>query len=252
MLFNERASTILEKVRTNSVMKNKELADILGVSTDTVRRDLAVIEKEGLIKKIHGGASVPDSIEKAIAYGTREIANRKLKKAAAAKAVKKIEPNDLVALNGGTTNVLLARELTYLDIPFSVLTNNLAVIEILKQKPSIEIINVGGAVDHSEQATYGIMTLKMYKSYFPNIAFYSVNAINKENGFSDFRVSEIQNMQTIVKQANKNYAVMDSTKLNQQSKQKVLSVGQIDGVFMDDNVPTREKEEYKEIGLDIF
>lgn len=252
MLFEERASIILEKIRANSVMKNKELADILGVSTDTIRRDLTVIEKEGLVKKIHGGASVPDSIETAIAYGIREISNRSLKKTAATKAVKRIEPNDLIALNGGTTNVLVAQALRYLDTPFTVLTNNLAVIEILIQKPTIRIINVGGNIDHSEQATFGDMTVRTYESYFPDLAFYSINAINKENGFTDFRDNEIQNMQTIVKQAKKNYAVMDSTKLNQQSKQKVLSIDEIDGLFMDDHISNKEKEEYKEIGLDIY
>lgn len=252
MLFDERASVILEKIRAKSVMKNKELADILGVSTDTVRRDLTVLEKEGLIKKIHGGASVPDSIETAIAYNTREISNRELKKIAATKAVKKVKPNDLIALNGGTTNVLVAQALRYLDIPFTVLTNNLAVIEILLKNPSVRVINIGGDVDRSEQATYGHTTIKTYECYFPDIAFYSINAVNKENGFTDFRDNEIQNMQIIVKQAKKNYAVMDSTKLNQQSKQKVLSTDEIDGLFMDNNISNKEKVEYKEIGLDIY
>lgn len=252
MLFDERVSIILEKIRANSVMKNKELAEILGVSTDTIRRDLTIMEEEGLIKKIHGGAALPNSFETAITYSTREISNRELKRDAAAKAVQKVEPNDLVAMNGGTTNVLVAQELTYLDIPFVVLTNNLAVIDILIQKPDIRIINVGGDIDSSEQATFGNTTIKTYESYFPDIAFYSINAINQENGFTDFRVNEIQNMQTMINQSKKNYAVMDSTKINQQSKQKVLSINQIDGLFMDDCVSDGDKKEYQEIGLEIY
>ena len=110
MLYNERAELILQQLQLQSTVKVAELSQLLQVSVDTVRRDLKNMEQEGRIKYIRGGACLPEDRNSFSNFTGREIIHSEQKREAARKAIALIREGDVVALNSGTTNTVLAQE----------------------------------------------------------------------------------------------------------------------------------------------
>lgn len=146
---------ILRRIQLDTTVKVAELAEMLHVSVDTVRRDLRSLEQQGFVKCIHGGACLPDALAAFANFTGREVINAGLKREAAKKAVPLITPGSLVALNSGTANTILAQEIVGLQFDFTVVTNNYAAVNILMQNSRIRLIAIGGDVDALERSSYG-------------------------------------------------------------------------------------------------
>ena len=251
MLYNERAELILQQLQLQSTVKVTELSQLLQVSVDTVRRDLKNMEQEGWIKYVLGGACLPEDQNLFSNFTGREIIHSELKREAARKALDHIKEGDVVALNSGTTNTVLAQEMSGFNLKFTVVTNNYAALSILMQNPAIRLIAVGGTVDPLERSTYGNVCEREFAAYRPDLAFLSINAVNYQDGYTDFRLDEIGVIQTLARNARRVVAVMDSSKLGQCSKRVVLLPEQVDLLLMDDHVSPEVREQYRSKGIEI-
>ena len=249
MLYNERVELILQQLQLQSAVKVTELSQLLQVSVDTVRRDLKAMEQGGLIKYVRGGACLPDTMLAFSNFTGREIIHIEEKRQAARKALAYIKEGDVVALNSGTTNTVLAQELAAVSQRFTVVTNNYAALNILMQNPSIRLVAVGGTVDPLERSTFGTVCEREFETYRPDVAFLSVNAVNYQDGFTDFRLDEIGVIQLLSRISRKVIAVMDSSKLGKRSKQVALAPDQVDLVLMDGGISPEVREEYQKKGI---
>lgn len=251
MLYNQRAEIILQQLQLQAMVKISDLTELLHVSVDTVRRDLRTMESQGMVKCVRGGACLPDTLAAFSNFKGREIIHSDLKREAAKKAVRYVKDGILIALNAGTTNTILAQELALRNEHFTVVTNNLAAAQILMQNPLIELISIGGMVDVMEKSTYGTVCEQEFQNYYPDLAFLSINAVNYQDGFTDFRYHEEGVIQILARNSQQTIAVMDSSKLGKRSKKNVLTFNEVDRLLMDDGVSDRLKEEYGQKGLKI-
>jgi len=251
MLYNERAELIMQQLQLQSTVRVGELSELLRVSVDTVRRDLKAMEQSGLIRCVRGGACLPDSLSSLSNFTGREVIHSEGKREAARKAVEFVRDDSIVALNSGTTNTILAQELTALNRRFTVVTNNYAAVNILMYAPAIRLIAVGGAVDTLERSSYGTVCEQEFRQYYPDVAFLSINAVNYQDGYTDFRMNEIGVIQLLAQTARKVVAVMDSSKLGLCSKKRVLKPEQVDILVTDSKVPTEIKKKYEKKGISI-
>ena len=249
MLFNERAKIILQQVQLQSTVRVQELSELLQVSQDTVRRDLRAMEKRGLLKCVRGGACLPESLSAFSNFTGREIIHSDLKRAASRKAIGYIREGDIVALNSGTTNTILAQEIAQRCHNITVVSNNLAAVRMLLQAPAIRVILIGGNVDPTEQSTYGPMCEQGFVQYYPDVTFLSLNAVNYKDGFTDFRLSEVGIIRALSEHSRRVIAVMDSSKLGKRSKCKVLDLDAVERLLMDDQVAEGVREKYREKGI---
>lgn len=252
MLYTERAELILQQLKLQSTVKVGELSSMLSVSVDTVRRDLKAMEQSGLIRCVRGGACLPESMASFLNFTGREIVNSDLKRQACRKALEFIKNGDVIALNSGTTNTILSQELINLDKNITVVTNNYAAIDVLMQSPSIKLIAIGGNIDMLERSSYGTVCENEFGKYYPDIAFLSVNAVNYNDAFTDFRYDEIGVMQLLARTSKKVIAVMDSSKLGKCSKKRALEKDEVDLLITDNNVSDEICEKYKENGILIL
>ena len=209
------------------------------------------MEQEGRIKYVRGGACLPEDRNSFSNFTGREIIHSEWKREAARKALAYIKEDDVVALNSGTTNTVLAQELAGLNLRFTVVTNNYAALSILMQNPAVRLIAVGGTMDPLERSTFGTVCEGEFAAYRPDLAFLSINAVNYQDGYTDFRLDEIGVIQTLAQTARRVIAVMDSSKLGQCSKRQVLSPEQVDLLLMDDHIPSEVKEKYRSKGIEI-
>jgi DeoR/GlpR family transcriptional regulator of sugar metabolism len=110
LLGEERREVILRRLNTDGKVRASELSDDLGVSLDTVRRDLAELAAAGALRRVHGGA-LPPASPGPMGFKARLPDDVAAKRAIAAAAVALVRPGDVVALSGGTTMLEVARQL---------------------------------------------------------------------------------------------------------------------------------------------
>jgi DeoR/GlpR family transcriptional regulator of sugar metabolism len=249
MLQASRNEFILRELHAGRSLKVADLSARLGVSVDTVRRDLKALDAAGQLKYVRGGACLPDTMLAFSGFSGREIANADLKRAAASKAALLVKKGQVVALNSGTTNAILAAELSKLAFPFTVVTNNIAAASALMGCPEVRLFCIGGMVDGTERSTCGSQCVSEFSEYIPDIAFLSLNAVSIDSGFTDFRLSEIPVIRALARGSKRVCAVMDSTKLNRVSKKRVLGFGDVDLLVTDD--PKRAGEIFRSKGLSV-
>ena len=250
MLYNDRAAFILQQLQLKSTVKVTEIAKMLDVSVDTVRRDLKTLEGQGQLKCVHGGASLPDYMLAFSNFSGREIINIEEKRQASLKALEHVRPGSVIALNSGTTNVILAQELVKRFTDLTVITNNISAAMVLMQNKSLRTIVLGGDLDSLENSTYGSICEKELRKYYPDICFLSINSVDAEAGFTDFRFSEIGVMQVMAQNSSKVIAVMDGSKLGRRSKKTVMDNDMIDLLIMD-KVTEADRQLYLQAGIRI-
>ena len=183
MLYNDRAAFILQQLQLKSTVKVTEIAKSLNVSVDTVRRDLKALEEQGQLKCVHGGASLSDYMLAFSNFSGREIIHIEEKRRAALKALEHLRPGSVIALNSGTTNVILAQELIKRFTDLTIVTNNVSAAMVLMQNQSLRTIVLGGDLDSLEHSTYGSICERELSRYYPDICFLSINSVDAEAGF---------------------------------------------------------------------
>lgn len=248
MLYTERAEMILQQLQLGANVKVTELARLLHVSLDTVRRDLKAMEQAGLVKYVRGGACLPETMAAISPFGGREVINIEAKREVAVKALQYIWPGAVIALNSGTTHAVLAQEIVKRFSNLTVLTNNLAAASVLMQNPSIRVILAGGELDPLERSTCGHSCEVELSHYTPDCAFLSINAVDEEMGYTDFRFSEIGVMQTMAQRAKRVVAVMDASKLGKRSKKQVFPLEQIP-ILVTGEVPKELRQRFSSLGV---
>lgn len=251
MLYAEREKLIMQQLQLQSTVGVSSLSRMMQVSVDTVCRDLKNMEQKGMIRVVRGGACLPETMSMFQNFYGRKIINSDLKREASRKALALVQKDDLIALNSGTTNTIFAQELVALDFEFTVVTNNQAALNVLINNPKIHIIAIGGDMDASECSSYGAQCLEEFSHYYPDKAFLSINAVNYEDEFTDFRLNEIPVIQTLAGNAKKVIVVMDTSKLGKCSKKDVLHFDQVDRLIMDDHVDEKIREKYRTKGIEI-
>ena len=252
MLYAERKNFILQQLELTPIVKIPELSSFLQVSIDTIRRDLKNLEKEGLLECVRGGARIPDKALQFPDFKGREIIDIHQKMQAAKKAISLIHQHDVIMLNSGTTNTMLAQELVRTSLSCTIVTNNFAVVSVMLQNPAFKVIVAGGELDTTEQSLYGTQCETELNKYHPDLCFLSIHAVDPTSGFTDFRFHEIPIMQTMQKTAKRTLAVMDSGKLNQISKKAVFTHEPLPTIIMDDQITAETKSLYAENGIHIL
>ena len=133
MLQEQRHQMIESFLKQQKAVKASELATLLDVSIDTVRRDLEVLEKKGFVKRVHGGAVLIQNKDNVLnkLFNEREVKNLEKKQEVASLAIELIEEGQAIALNGGTTTIEIAKVLVEKFKRLTIITNDLRILSIL-------------------------------------------------------------------------------------------------------------------------
>lgn len=252
MLFEERADYILKKLDQCNLVKTNDLVREMNVSIDTIRRDLHKLENDGKLTCIRGGACASEEALQYSPFFGRQIVNEDLKRDAAKKAISLIHSENIIALNAGTTNSIMAEELLNLKKHITVVTNNLSVLSTLTASDYIDLIVPGGSVDKQELSIYGFNCVEELSSFSFDLCFLSINAYHPAYGFSDFRFQEINIMKAMVSHSKKTIALMDTHKFNKLSKKIFMTPKDIDLLITDSSLDEQTKAQITESGLCVF
>ena len=236
MNANPRQIKLLDMVRTHGSASVEQLADQLGVTLQTVRRDVQRLAETGLLTRFHGGVRVPGSTVENLAHQQRESLNAE-GKARIARAVARRVPNGCsLILNIGTTTEAIARALLH-HKRLRVITNNLNVAAILCGNTDCEVIVAGGVVRPRGRGIVGEAALDFIRQFKVDIALIGISGIEPDGSLRDFDYREVGVAQTIIAQAREVWLAADGSKFNRPAMVVLATLSQIDWLFTDEVPP---------------
>ncbi len=232
MNSNPRQLKLLDTVRARGSISVEALSELLGVTLQTVRRDVQRLAETGALARFHGGVRVPTSTTENLGYRQREALHAE-GKARIARAVAAQVPNDCsLILNIGTTIEAIAKALLR-HHGLRVLTNNLNVAAILSGNPGCEVIVAGGAVRARDRAIIGEATVDFIRQFKVDVALIGVSGIEADGSLRDFDLREVKVAQTIIAQAREVWLAADASKFNRPAMVELARLSQIDRLFTD-------------------
>jgi DeoR/GlpR family transcriptional regulator of sugar metabolism len=181
MLAAERRQLILDRLEREGRVVAAELGDSLGVSHDTVRRDLQELAEGGLLRRVHGGALPPVTIGPSFVTRQRDAPAAKL--ALARTAAKLVRSGQVIILDAGTTNERLALELP-LELEATIFTNAPPVAIALARHPRVDVHLLGGPLDKGGLAAVGSETVEVVRRLHADVCFLGICSVHPELGVS--------------------------------------------------------------------
>jgi len=233
---NPRQLTLMAVVQAQGSATVEYLADQLGVTLQTVRRDVQRMADEGLLARFHGGVRVPGSTVENIAHKQRESLNA-TGKARIARAVAAAVPDGCsLILNIGTTTEAIAKELRQ-HIGLRVITNNLNVAHILSTNIKSEVIVVGGVVRGRDLGIVGEAAVDFIRQFKVDIGLIGISGVEADGSLRDYDYREVKVSQTIIAHAREVWVAADVSKFNRPAMVEVANLSQVDRLFTDAEPP---------------
>lgn len=230
-MSKERDKIILELLLRNKKVTVKELAAVLYVSEPSVRRDLAGLERQNLIKRIHGGAMIEDSAvaKNKIPFKVRELEESSAKVVMAQEAAKLVEDGNIVFLDASTS--------TYNLIPFlegkkniTVITNGVRALERLAEY-GINTISTGGTLDRDCMSLVGEEAYKTIETINADICFFSCRGIDADGNITDIFSAENYIRERMIKHSKRAYLICAKEKFGKKYFHNLCHKNEIDGVI---------------------
>lgn len=241
-----RYEKIMEVLLTHKEVTVAELSERLGVTGKTIREDLAKLEEQGLIIRVHGGALLAQGDQLGILPSKAPLVKHAEEKAdIAQKALRHIQPHDIIALDGGSTTLEIARRLD--NQPLTVITNDVYIISELAVKDHIRLVVPGGyrvrnMLAGPESASY-VRQLNIQK------AFISATGIHTEHGLSIYTGDLIDFKRALVETSREVIAVVNSQKFGQTALRTFASLKEVDRIITDNRLPSETGRLYKDAGV---
>lgn len=232
MLKEERQNLILERITKDSRVYVTSLSSELGVSDDTVRRDIAELETRGLLTKVHGGAIARSGIS--IEFTERLNTDIGMKQALVNKLVSLFQDGDVLLIDGGTTNLELVKALPD-DKHFIVVTNSIPIASELSTRRNIVTTMVGGTIIGPSQVTAGIMAYRALENIYPDWTIVGVSDIHPEKGLMTTIQEEALMKRCFIEQGGKRVVIATSNKLNTADHYRFASLSEIDYLVVEDD-----------------
>ncbi|HEY4780261.1 MAG TPA: DeoR/GlpR family DNA-binding transcription regulator [Chthoniobacterales bacterium] len=250
--IKDRPAFILDLIDRQGTVSYEELADLLRVSTMTVRRDCEELAQLGKIIKTIGGIQQAHAPAYLYENTVREriATNRAEKRAIAAKALELIPNNQTIFIDGGTTNLALAKLIAECRTGLTILTNSaLTCLELSKGQNTI--IGIGGEYDQPSLSFVGPQAEEMAKSFFVDQAFLTTKGFLPADGTYESAVATFRIKQNVVERAVETVLLVDHTKFGRRALSKVLDISQIQQVVTDEGTPESDLTSLRRAGIRV-
>lgn len=235
MLHREREQEIISTLKAaGGFVSVKQLCESLFASESSIRRDLKVLEEQGLINRSYGGASLVTSFSNIVTFNRRTHQNITAKRQIAKKAADLIESGSIIFLDQSSTAFYLANELTG-RTGLTVVTNNLEIMMLLSDC-KIRVISSGGLLSNENRSCLvGGDAQQTFENIFADLAFFSVKAISQDGLVSDCCREEVLVRSSMLKNAAKKVLLCDSTKFGFRAPFTQCRLSDVDLLISEEN-----------------
>ena len=253
MYAEERQEAIAALVISRGRASVAELAQAYDVTTETVRRDLAALDRAGVVRRVHGGA-VPARALHLVepGVGERESTRADYKDAIAAAATEFFPLGGAsVLLDAGTTTARIAAMMPT-DRELIVVTNSVSIAARLAAFPTVSLQVLGGRVRGITQAAVGEQALRVLDTLRVDIAFIGTNAISARHGLSTPDSEEAAVKRAMVGCANYVVVAADSTKVGREDFVSFAPISSVDTLITDTEITDADRKALTDEGVEVI
>ncbi|WP_058303302.1 DeoR/GlpR family DNA-binding transcription regulator [Gorillibacterium timonense] len=238
MFADERRTLLIDYLTENQRASVKELSVRLNVSEATLRTDLNLLEEEGLVRRIHGGAVLVEQARPEYAYAERERRHQPEKAAIGRKAAELVQDGQCILVDASTTALELAKHLRKLPYRLTVVTSGIYTALELKENPNMHVILIGGVLRVGSGAVEGTLGEDILNKIKVDCLFTSPAGFQIDGGLMDFNLYEVELKRRMVQASSKVIALMDSSKINVNSIASYADTSRIHTFITDDGAPS--------------
>ncbi len=255
-----RLNRILKYINKVGFASVEELSEAVGVSMQTVRRDIRLLSDQNLVNRYHGGAArlnednadnAPENENKNIDYSIRQEQRISEKKAIAQKLVNHVKDGSSVFLSIGTTMEAVARELICRK-DLTIFTNSLKVANILHEHSEFDVIIPGGTVQKRNGGLVNSETETFIRGIRVDYLLFSCGAVDRSGYLLDFYMPEVHIVKMVMERCSQSFLAIDSEKFKTSASIEISHISKVNALFIDKE-PARElKAITAAAGVEIF
>ncbi|GGA49127.1 DeoR/GlpR family DNA-binding transcription regulator [Paenibacillus physcomitrellae] len=234
MLTEERYNLILQRLHEQGIVKLQELVDLIGASESTIRRDLVDLESRRLLKRVHGGASLPGEKGKEPGIEEKTFKNVQEKASIARMAAKLLQDGECIYLDAGTTTLAMIPFIEAQDI--TVVTNGLSHVEALVSK-QIRSYLLGGMMKTHTKAVIGSIALQNIENFRFDKCFLGTNGVDPALGYTTPDPEEALIKRRAHELSGQTYVLADASKFGEITFAKLFDLEEAE--LITDRVPER-------------
>ena len=254
MLAKERQDEIFSIIKQKKAIKMSDVVKKYQVSHETARRDLEVLQEQGLIKRVYGGAILSEQVSSLAGMAEQpcimDASSSVEREAIGREAAKLVKEGDTVLLSVGSTVLQIAKHIR--DIKhITVLTNSIFVLNELIDS-DVRMFVLGGCVNSSEYDMEGHLTVEALKHFCVDIAFICAGGITKENGVSDYNCEVAQVNKAILSRARKTVLVAHAKKFGADSFSVTCPLDSIHTIISDSTLSQGYVRYLQEKGIELI
>jgi DeoR/GlpR family transcriptional regulator of sugar metabolism len=247
----DRRREILGYVQQWGFARTALLSKELGVSEVSIRKDLQLLQRRGLIERVHGGAQLTRNGIALLQLSQRYIVNHTAKQKIALEASRHLNRPDLqVYIDTGTTNALLAEAIPN-DLPITVVTNSLGTIAALAGRSAGKVITLGGVVDYENRIFLGPWIDSQLDRFHFDLVFTGADSVSVE-GFASLDYAYSEMLHKVVSRSREAYVLADSSKINKRAPHLHARLDEITAWITDDGVPPALVAAFAEQGKPVI
>jgi DeoR/GlpR family transcriptional regulator of sugar metabolism len=242
MISEERRARLMRLINENGYVQVTDLVAEFEVSSVTIRRDLEIMENEGLLIRKRGGAIRRNQgVTMELPYIIKQVQNVDIKKRIAETALNMIADGDSIILDSGSTTFELAQQL-FTKTRISVVTNDLYIATKLAANPDIDLICTGGVARSNVFSLQGAIAESCIRNLRVEITFLGADAIHPDGGIYNVNINEVPVKHAMIESAPKVVLLADSSKFEVCGFAKICTLSQIDTVITDDGITEETTE----------
>lgn len=250
MYAEERQAAIVEQARSRGRVEVAGLAQELNVTTETVRRDLSVLERHGVLRRVHGGAIPVERLgfEPGLADRDRAMSDEKERIARAALA--EVPAEGAILLDAGTTTARLA-EILPAEATLTVVTNSLPIALTLSSRPNLTVLTVGGRIRGRTAAMVDAWALRVLEDTLVDVAFVGTNGLSVERGLTTPDTAEAAVKRAMLRAARHTVVLADHTKIGNDHLARFGDTGDIDVLITDRGIDPDQAGSLEACGIRV-
>jgi DeoR family transcriptional regulator of aga operon len=246
----ERLDKILALFEKENRLVTKDLPEIFNTTSVTIRKDLAILEQRGLLKRTHGGAIRTQKLFPGLALNEKEKINLEEKKRIARKAATLISKGDTIILDSGSTTSFLAKEIKNMQ-GITVITNAMNIASELLHS-NIEVILIGGSLLKQTSTMVGPIADVALRKITADKLFMGVDGIDFEVGLTTPNIHEAETSHVMMEISGEVILVVDSSKFGRRSLGIISRVNEVNRIITTKKLTASEIEKLNKADVEII
>ncbi|WP_438754405.1 DeoR/GlpR family DNA-binding transcription regulator [Pararhizobium sp. O133] len=248
---NDRAQAIRQYLFSNGSSPIVSIAQAVGASVPTLRRDLAELEEQGVILRTHGGARLAEEFQVEVAFEQREAQSLAAKRAIGDLAYEMLQPGSSIFLDSGTTVLQLARRIRVNPIPLNVFTNCLPAAQMLIDVEGVKVTVLGGQLRKENSSMVGPLAEEMLQHLWFRQLFLGAGAIAEDGYLSSLDENEARLNSVMLARSEQRILLADCSKFGQRLTYRVAPISDLHTVVTDDGMSPEWVERIEAMGVSV-